>query len=78
MAGGGSSELFELRKMVDEEITELKMDVRDLEERIQVLENLLPMDPLPGGGGTSGGSSGSKKKKSAGAATKAGRSGKKK
>ena len=67
MAGGGSSELQELREMIDGIIA-------DMEARIAKLEKLVPalrqaQDKAgrpPGGGGTSGGKSGSSKKKAAG------------
>ena len=55
MAGGGSSELQELREMVDGVIAEM-------EARIQELEKLVPAGPRPGGGGTSGGKRASVKK----------------
>lgn len=59
MAGGGSSELQELREMVDGVIAEM-------EARIQELEKLVPAGDPPGGGGTSGGKTVSSKKKAAG------------
>ena len=62
MAGGGSSEMADLRRMVKEVIGELKKEIHAIEKRIAELENLLPMDTLPGGGGTSGESIASKKK----------------
>ena len=67
MAGGGSSELQELKEMVDGIIEEMK-------ERIRVLEGLMteypPSTSLRGGGGTSGEKSVSKKVKVKGKARK--------
>ena len=55
MAGGGSSEVAELRNMVKEVIAEM-------EARIAELEKLVPAESVPGGGGTSGEKTISKKK----------------
>jgi len=69
MAGGGSSELQELREMVEGIIAEM-------EARIAELEKLVPAGPPPGGGGTSGGKAASKSKSASSKKKAAGKRGK--